>query len=77
VNCVGYDKSPFHARYGYVLYFVLHVSASVGHRHVYLNTKKNTRKKDRCNHVTIILSPSIFLCSGIPDVGQKMPKHVV
>jgi len=36
VNCVGYGKSPCHERYGYVLYFILHVSASVGHRRVYL-----------------------------------------
>lgn len=73
-----YDKSPFQGRYGYVLYFILHVSASVGHRRVCLNTKKkHSRKKDRCNHVTVMLSPSALLCSGIPDVGQKMPKHVV
>lgn len=50
---------------GYVLYFILHVSASFGRHQVYLIIR-NTRMKDRS---------SLWL--DTPDHGQKKPKHVV
>ena len=43
--------------YGYILHFILHVSASFGHHQVYLNTRNNSMGKCNCNRKTL------FVCS--------------